>query len=192
LWLQEKTGREVLIGWEPKQEEQGVWAGAIRKVLRGELQPPADPLEFQRLYLFDRAEDIYFTIAPRLKDGNILLYDRYALSTLAYGMLSNISVDRLITLHDEVIGPAMVWPHLNIILDLDPAIALSRKSQQYDKPDLFEKIESLNGIRNAYRVVAEHPRFKASTIVVDANQSSEKIDVEIKRILELRLAGGIL
>lgn len=183
-WLKERTGDEVFIGWEPKHEDEGKWAAQIRGILRGTLKPLDNPLEFQRLYVLDRAEDIYFSIAPELQKGNIVLYDRYLLSTLAYGMLSDIPVERLITLHSEVIGPAMIFPHVNIILDLDPSIALSRKSNQYDKPELFEKIESLKKIRDAYILVAQHPQFKDSTFVVDANRSQKEIQDDIQKILE--------
>ena len=183
-WLKERTGRDVLIGREPKHEDEGKWAAKIRAILKGQTEPMTDPFEFQRLYVLDRAEDIYFSITPELEKGNFVLYDRYALSTFAYGMLDDISIDTLLKLHQEVIGPAMIMPRVNIVLDLDPAIALSRKSGQYDKPEHFEKIEFLQKIRAAYHIIANDPRFKKSTFVVNADQPLEKIQLEIQEILE--------
>jgi dTMP kinase len=186
-WLKETTDHEVFIGWEPKKAHQGIWAAQIRGALEGKFDAPMDPFEFQRLYVLDRAEDIYFSITPELAKGNFVLYDRYALSTLAYGMLADISIDRLLKLHDEVIGPAMIMPKINIVLDIDPAVALSRKSAQYDKPEHFEKIESLQKIRAAYHILANDPRFKSSTFVVNANQPLADVQLEIQGILEKML-----
>ena len=186
-WLKERTGREVFIGCEPKKADQGVWAAEIRGVLEGRLDKPKDPFEFQRLYVYDRAEDIHFKILPELAQGNFVLYDRYALSTFAYGMLNDIPVDRLLQLHDEVIGPAMIMPKINIVLDIDPAVALSRKSGQYEKPEHFEKIEFLQKIREAYLTLANDPRFKASTFVVNADRPTAKVQMEIQEIIEKML-----
>jgi dTMP kinase len=183
-WIKTKTGRDVLVGWEPKHESEGVWAAMIRSVLQGKTEPPGDPFEFQRLYVLDRAEDVHFKIVPELKKGNVVLYDRYAFSTIAYGMLSDIPVERLLQLHADVIGPSMVFPKVNIVLDLDPAVALSRKSGQYDKPELFEKAESLSKIRQAYLTLAEDPRFKPTTFIVDANRPLSEVEQSIRAILE--------
>jgi dTMP kinase len=184
-WLKIKTGRDVIIGWEPKHEDQGIWAKKIRHVLKGKIEAPSDPLEFQRLYIFDRAENVHFTINPELAKGNIVLYDRYLLSTLAYGMLSDISAESLIDLHHKVIGAEMTWPHVHIVLDLDPSVALSRKSGQYEKPEFFEKTESLKKIRNAYLELARRKWIPQLPIfIVDADQPMEDVQAEIQAILE--------
>ena len=186
-WLKQRTGRDVLIGWEPKKADEGVWAAQIRGILEKKIPPMDDPFEFQRLYVFDRAEDIKFHIQPELDKGNFILYDRYALSTFAYGMLDDLSIDVLIDLHAKVIGPSMIMPKVNIILDITPEAALARKSNQYETPEHFEKIEFLQKIRGAYHIIANDPRFKSTTYVVNADRPSTEVQLEIEDILEQML-----
>lgn len=186
-WLKQQTGRDVFVGCEPKKAEEGVWAAQIRGILEKKIPPMDDPFEFQRMYVFDRAEDIKFRIRPELEKGNFVLYDRYALSTFAYGMLDDLSVESLIELHAKVIGPSMIMPKVNIILDITPEAALSRKSKQYETPEHFEKVESLQKIRAAYHALANDPRFKGNTFVVNADQSPTEVQLAIEDILEQML-----
>jgi|SRR3989338_2840522 len=123
-WLEE-LGEKVVWSSEPN-DVSGVFGTQIRKILKHELSGPEDPIEFQRIYILDRAQDIFFFIKPALNEGKIYLMERFALSTIAYGMLSGKSADFFIEMHKQILGPSMIWPHLTILLDLPAKVAMER------------------------------------------------------------------
>ncbi len=179
-WLQ-KLGFDVKFSREPSDTPIGQ---TIRKMLRGEMPKIADAKEFQRLYVIDRAQDIVSTIKPRLDAGNICLMGRFTFSTVAYGMLDGISAEEIMEMHEQIIGAHLIWPDLNIIFDIPSKEALRRIEKGRDRKEFFEKEAWLEKIRQNYLQVAEHPRFKNSTVIIDASPDEEKIFQDVKKSIE--------
>ncbi len=80
------------------------------------------------LFLAARSELVDKAIEPALSKGVDVLCDRFIDSTLAYqGYGRGIDLDLIRTLNEAVIGRCK--PDLTVLLDLDPAVGLTRVSE---------------------------------------------------------------
>ncbi|MET1039359.1 MAG: dTMP kinase [Aeromicrobium sp.] len=120
-WL-EGLGQPVLLTREPGGTDVGK---ILRRIVldndTGELSPRTEAL----IYAADKAEHVDRVVLPALADGTIVLTDRYVDSTLAYqgagralGVAELEAVARWAT--------SELRPHLTIVLDIDPAVGLTR------------------------------------------------------------------
>lgn len=120
-WLEDK-GHEVVVTREPGATGSG---RRIRALLldraTGALAPRAEAL----LYAADRAQHVAEVIRPALERGAVVLTDRYVDSSLAYQgagrALDRDDVQKISTWATEGLRP-----DLTLLLDVDPAVGLSR------------------------------------------------------------------
>lgn len=168
-WLKgklEALGFEVRCSHEPNDDYPT--GQKIKRMLRGEEERPAEPIEFQRLYVEDRQHDLGL-VRSALADGAIYLMERYAHSTLAYGKMMGLSYEQILDLHREVIGPDMLWPDLTIILDLPVKDAIPRLAVRGQAEEYFEKMGlKMEMARQAYLEVGRSPLIPGRKVVVDA------------------------
>ena len=152
----------------------------LRKLL---LDAPMN-LETEALLMFAaRREHIAQVIEPAIKDGKIVISDRFTDASFAYqGGGRGLSLEKLNTLENWVQGRAdglILQPNLTILFDLPGAIAQARRSQ-VRAPDKFEKmdLEFFERVRQEYlrRAKADPKRF----YLVDATQTREAIWEELK------------
>jgi dTMP kinase len=142
-----------------------------------ELAAPS-PLDFQRLYVLDRATDV-ICYARHSNKKISSFFERYAHSTIAYGMATGISMAKIIQLHQEILGSFMVWPDLTIIIDITADESIRRLQKNSEKPQLFEKIELLAKIRVAYLKIAETEGI-GEIIIIDGHKSPEEVFIEVR------------
>lgn len=89
------------------------------------------------LYNAARAQVISEVILPALQDGNIVLADRFAFSTLAYqGYGRNLSLKKVNEL--SAITCENCFPELTIILDIDAEQSKIRRNKRAGAPDRLE------------------------------------------------------
>jgi dTMP kinase len=187
-WLDAAHG--WFVGWSSEPNGNSGSASllgkAIKRILRHEDPAPSDPVELQRIYVLERAQDIICLIDPLLRREGKLAYfiERFAFSTIAYGMLSGLPMQRFIDLHDEVIGPTMRWPDLTLIFDVPASVAVRRIAESRGKPEYFERADMLGRVRSYYLQIAANPRFKDSTVVIDADRDPEAVFADVKRAIE--------
>lgn len=160
----------------------------IRSVLKGEIPRPEDPVEFQRMYVIDRAQDVFCFIRPALQRGEVYLIERYAFSTIAYGMLSH-PMELFFELHASVLGKAMLWPDLTVLLDVPGKMGANRRWKLPEKPQFFEKAELLEKVRQNYLQIARNSAFKNSIAVIDGAGSEEDVFRNVKSVLKSFLNG---
>lgn len=182
LWL-ESLGFSVQFSHEPNEESSPI-GKTIKKILSGEMPMPEEAAEFQRLYVIDRAQDTIAYILPALRKGHIYLIERFALSTIAYGMLSGKPAEFFIKMHQDVIGSHLVWPHRNIILDVSAEEAIRRIAVNRGRPEYFERADLLSRIRNHYLALADLPEFRARTVVTNGERTPDEVFEDVKRAIE--------
>ncbi len=172
--------RDVVFTCEPTKE--GSLSLKIEDILQH--RASAAPEEIQRLMSEDRREHVDRVILPSLKDGKIVISDRYFFSTFAYGA-SSVSLERLIAMNEEFISPDATF-----VLDVDPATCIERiKARRKDgkevSMELFEKEEKLRAVSAAYHALKD--RFP-ELVFVDGNRAPDEIHEDIvtklKNILE--------
>lgn len=149
------------------------------------------PLPMTELLLFtaSRAQNCKENIIPALKEGKVVIADRFYDSTLAYqGEARQVaSKEDILMLTRLAIGD--LRPNLTFYLKIDPEIAFQRKSKDVSlaKLDNIEKenIEFHKAVSRGYNYIAnlESERF----CVIDATKPIEEIFEIIKNKIEEKL-----
>ena len=143
----------------------------LRKILLDKKQQ-ISPLTELLLMFSDRLDHLEKVIKPSLKEGKIVITDRYIDSTYAYqGAGRGISKD---IIENLVTQTEILLPDKTILLDLDPEIGLKRASSR-NELDRFESenLEFHKRLRKSFLKAAEtNPeRF----LIINAEDEPEKI-----------------
>ena len=115
------AGRPFLRTREPGGSALG---GHLRALLLDARQNVAPEAELF-LYLADRAQHVREVIRPALREGRVVLSDRFADSTIVYqGFGRGLDIAELRRLNETAVGG--LWPDRSIVFDVAPEIGLAR------------------------------------------------------------------
>ena len=125
------------------------------------------------LFCASRAQLVREVIAPALKQGQIVICDRFLDSTTVYqGAGRRLDAKAVAAINQFAVGDCL--PDLTIVIDLDPRVGLERARGR----ELFDRMENQSSkfydrVRQGYRDLAtrEPKRVK----IVDGNQSMETV-----------------
>jgi len=180
-YLETEKNYEVVVIREPGSTEI---SEKIRDILLDKkyhkiLNPKAELF----LYIAARTQLYYEKIKPLLRDGKIILCDRFYDATLAYqGHARGLGIEKALEFN--------LWaldnfePDITFLLLLDPEIGLERENNK----DRFN-MEGLNfheKVNQGYRILAEKYDDRINKIVV-GDKEPEYIFNKIKRVLKKRL-----
>jgi dTMP kinase len=134
------------------------------------------------LFTAARRDHMEKTIRPALSRGDVVITDRFADSTRIYQGITRgdlaATVDRL---HDLMIGTE---PDLTILVDIDPALGLSRARARAGNELRFEDmgLDTQVRMRAGFLALArQHPRFR----VIDGARSPQDVAADIlSRVLD--------
>lgn len=184
----EEAGIEYVLTREPGG---AAIAEQIRAVIVDKKNTEMDPVCEALLYAAARRQHVVEKIVPALKAGKIVISDRFIDSNLAYqGYSRNIGIDKILEINNYAINVdgKKILPDLTIYLDLDPNVGLQRmalnKNREINRLDL-EGLEFHKKVREGYQELAK--RFADRYVVVDANQTPEKVAEEIKKIISAKI-----
>lgn len=145
-------GKSVVTTREPTTGPVGK---LLRQVLEGRLKGDTDAkVEFDwvtlaLLFAADRADHAQSLIIPTLARGDLLICDRYDLSSRIYQSLTAPKPDLALTWVCAINAHAP-RPDLTYILDIEPRLAESRRLRRGAEPELFEKSELQQRLALAY------------------------------------------
>lgn len=172
----ESKGYEVLITREPGAKGLGE---DIRKILLDYKGPVSERCE-SLLFLADRAQHVDNMILPAIKNGQIVLCDRYTDSTVAYqGYGRQQNLERIKKLNDFATN--LLKPDLTFVFDIDVETSMQRVGKEKDRMESEGK-EFHNRVRNGYLKLAEEEPNRIK--VLDAAKSIDEIHEEVVNILE--------
>jgi len=181
-----RRGLEVLQTREPGGS---VGAEALRDLLiHGETARWDGPTE-ALLHYAARRDHLVKTIWPALNQGQWVVCDRFADSTLAYqGYGHGISPEALYGLYAFAVGDFA--PDLTFILDLPAELGLARAEERNSGGARYEAMDLAfhERLRCGFlEIAAAHPK---RCVVIDAQQSrdavAEAIEMALQERLELR------
>ena len=131
----EEQGFQVVLTKEPTD---GPWGAELRRLaVAGQRLSPEEELEY---FIKDRKEHLESLILPSLKEGKIVIQDRYYFSTMAYQGSRGLNPQKIFEDH-QAFAPL---PDKTFILELQPEESLRRITQsRQDTPNAFEKLDSL-------------------------------------------------
>ncbi|MCX5974593.1 MAG: dTMP kinase [Coprothermobacterota bacterium] len=139
----------VLVSHEPGGSSIGL---QIRAVLLARENIAMCAMTEMLLYAADRAQHVQEVIRPALDQGQVVIVTRYNDSTMAYQSwghgLSLQETERVCT-----IATGGLWPHLTVVLDLEPQTGLKRT--QGDRLEA-EGVALQAKVREAYMALATH------------------------------------
>jgi dTMP kinase len=142
------------------------------------------------LFQASRAQHVEQIIRPHLAQGDIILCDRYADSTMAYQGYGYqlVALDVL----SGIVGFATggLKPDLTLLLDLEVEEGLRRRAQggEWNRLDAYQ-LDFYQRVRRGYHEMAraEPQRW----VIIDASQTPERVQADIRRVVleRLRLYG---
>lgn len=165
--------------------EPGGTASAER--IRGVVLDPAleiGPVAELLLILAARAEFVRDVVGPSLDRGDIVLADRYELSTFAYqGIARGLGLELVRQLNAVATGG--LKPDAIVLLEVDSAVGLGRKETAADRME-SEDLAFHEAVEAAYRQLAES---EPSVIRIDTSRDRAQVESEIDRTLTSRWPG---
>lgn len=162
-----REGFGVLYTYEPYSEDFINLINNYGKRLGGVMEA--------YLMAADRYNHVVSVIVPALREGLVVVSDRYYYSSLAYQGAKNVDVEWIKTLNR--FAPE---PDLAIYLDIEPSVGLQRKQSSTTKIKYLEEDESfLYKVRAIYKELVT----KGLMIEVDASNDLENVVGECTRIL---------
>jgi len=151
----------------------------IREVLfdlkNTEMEPRSEILLFQA----SRAQLVAQVIRPRLANGEIVLCDRYADSTLAYqGYGHQMDLEQLKKVVSFATGG--LKPDLTLFLDVDVEVGLQRRAQDGDwnRLDAYQ-VDFHRRVRKGYLELAQQEPNR--WVMIDAGQGKDLVQMDIRQ-----------
>ena len=150
-------------------------AEQIRNVILDKGNTAMDGRTEALLYAASRRQHLVEKVWPALKEGKIVICDRYLDSSLAYqGGARGLGVDNVLNIN--LFATENTWPDLTLLFDLKPEIGLARINANADREvnrlDL-EKLDFHNKVRDSFLELAK--RFPERFVIIDASKSKEEV-----------------
>lgn len=128
-----------------------------------------DPTSEALLMSASRAQLIQEIVKPAINNGQVVITDRSAYSSVAYqGVGRDLGYQKIYELNDLAIDS--FWPEKVILLDIDPKISLSRQKVA-DRIGSGE-ISFFNKVRDGYLQLAQD--FSDKFLVLNAEDSQQQ------------------
>jgi dTMP kinase len=183
-WLIDK-GFRVTTTREPTDGPVGRF---LRSALRGELSDERahsvalDWAAMALLFAADRVDHVTRTILPALSRGEIVISDRYYLSSLLYQSMTSPQEAQAIAWLRSINGQAQK-PDLTIVVDLSEDVAAARRALRGGKPELYEYAELQRKLSEGYRRAESFVPDDALRHV-DGSQPVADVTDQIVKIIE--------
>lgn len=169
----QNAGYDVVITREPGGtpiSEQ------IRNVILDKANTDMDPMTEALLYAASRRQHLVQKILPALREGKIVLCDRYLDSSLAYqGGARGLGIEKILALNQYAIDGQ--YPDLTLFFDLEPEVGLERieenSSREVNRLDL-EKLSFHRKVRDSFLKLMGN--FPDRYVRIDASKSREEVE----------------
>ena len=150
-------------------------AEQIRNVILDKSNTAMDPRTEALLYAASRRQHLVEKVWPALKEGKIVICDRYLDSSLAYqGGARGLGVENILNVN--LFATENTWPDLTLLFDIKPELGLARINANADREvnrlDL-EKLDFHNKVRDTFLALAK--RYPERFVIIDASQSREEV-----------------
>ena len=150
-------------------------AEQIRNVILDKANTNMDPRTEALLYAASRRQHLVEKVWPALKEGKIVICDRYLDSSLAYqGGARGLGVENILNVN--LFATENTFPDLTLLFDITPEEGLKRisanASREVNRLDL-EKLEFHHKVRDTFLALAK--RYPARYVIIDASKSREEV-----------------
>lgn len=159
----------------------------IRNVILDKANTKMDPRTEALLYAASRRQHLVEKVWPAIKEGKIVICDRYLDSSLAYqGGARNLGIENILNVNS--FATEGTFPDLTLLFDIDPQIGLARinsnSSREVNRLDL-EKLEFHNKVRNTFLQLAQ--MYPDRYVIIDASKSKDEVALTTLNAIKSRL-----
>jgi len=165
-------GYYVIETAEPSKDEIGSFIRRYAKRNDGRLPVEVEAL----LFAADRRMHLKNVIEPALRNGHIVISDRYLHSTLAYQGALGLELDWI-----RELNRFAMKADLTILLDILPEFSLQRMKR---KKTVFEETDYLSKVRGIYLEFVK----QGEMVKIDADRSKKVIYEEILALVKTFLS----
>jgi len=169
-----KKGYQVILTKEPTLNSEA--GKKVRQIL--DKKEKISPQELQALFVQDRKEHLEGVIILALKEGKIVISDRYFFSSFAYGTASGLDLGWLIEINND-----FLLPDITFFLKVSPEICLKRVDVRNKNKErtLFEEKEKLAKVWQVYQNL---PNRFDNISVINGEKSIEEVAEFVKKIIK--------
>lgn len=164
-------------------------AEKIRDIILDNSNVALDARTEALLYAASRRQHLVEKIRPALKEGKIVLCDRFLDSSLAYqGGGRNLGVQNVLNIN--LFATENTYPDLTLFFDVDPELGLKRVSQ--DKKRVADRLdnENENFHEKVYSTFKEIVNTNSQRIItIDASKSIEEVTECAYKTIKEKLNG---
>lgn len=164
-------------------------AEKIRDIILDNSNVALDARTEALLYAASRRQHLVEKIRPALKEGKIVLCDRFLDSSLAYqGGGRNLGVQNVLNIN--LFATENTYPDLTLFFDINPELGLKRVSQ--DKKRVADRLdnENENFHEKVYSTFKEIVNKNSQRIItIDASKSIEEVTECAYRTIKEKLNG---
>lgn len=159
-------------------------AEQIRNVILDKSNTAMDKRTEALLYAASRRQHLVEKIWPALKEGKIVICDRYLDSSLAYqGGARGLGIENVLNVNN--FATEGTFPDLTLLFDIEPEVGLARimanANREVNRLDL-EKLEFHKKVRNTFLELAK--RYPERYVIIDASKDRETVaEMTLKTIL---------
>lgn len=176
----EKKGYEIFLTSEPSKGEHGQ---KIENILRRREAAQFTKEKWLELFTLDRKDNVHEIIGA-LREGKIVICDRYYYSTLAYQLQEE---------EWQSYASKFLKPNITFILDVPAETAMERLKEKYkitgEKKSFFEKLKILKEVRKKFLLL---PNYLNDNIkIIDGNRTIKTIAEDIKKDIDVLLKSSI-
>ena len=162
-------------------------AEEIRNVILDKKNTAMDPRTEALLYAASRRQHLVEKVIPALKEGKLVLCDRFIDSSLAYqGGAREIGIDNVYNMN--LFATEGMLPDLTILFDIKPEEGLARiaanSQREVNRLDV-EKLAFHNKVRDSFHESAK--KFPERFVIIDASKGPDEVFEESYKAIEDRL-----
>lgn len=164
-------------------------AEKIRDIILDNSNQALDARTEALLYAASRRQHLVEKIWPALKEGKVVLCDRFLDSSLAYqGGGRNLGVENVLNIN--LFATENTYPDLTLFFDVSPEVGLARVSK--DKKRVADRLDNENEnfhdkVYKTFKEIIE--QNKNRIVVIDASKSIDEVVETTYKIIKERLNG---
>lgn len=150
-------------------------AEQIRNIILDKANTMLDARAEALLYAASRRQHLVEKVWPALKEGKIVICDRYIDSSLAYqGGARHLGVENVLNIN--MFATEGTFPDMTLLFDIKPEDGLHRiaanTNREVNRLDL-EKIEFHKSVRNTFLELAK--QYKDRYVIIDASKPLDEV-----------------
>lgn len=177
-WLYQRLSELHIAAYKTAEPTGNPVGKLIRQVLRGE-HAPFSPHALALLFASDRADHLAREIEPALTSGQVVVCDRYVLSSLAYQTAAGVPLSQV-----EQANATFPTPDLTIYFDLPVEIAAQRRAKRGQAQEIFEVDDVQREVARLYRQQAQAWQRAGKPIqFIDAARSFEEVSAQLEALI---------